>query len=167
MIDYPAVIRLLKYAEAADWGKQSIPEPLAVKSNPARFDCGYFLERFLPTWATQSALPRLADLTARVGFTISGPGGGQWVCSLVNGNVDSVVTGHAEAQQVSFATDTETFRRIVEGDISTQEAFFQRSVEIRGQIETGLKLAMIFQQFVREFPFRELAHREADYGKAV
>jgi hypothetical protein len=28
-------------------------------------------------------------------------------------------------------------------------------------------MAMIFQQFIREFPFRELAHREASYGKAV
>jgi predicted lipid carrier protein YhbT len=61
---------------------------------------------------------------------------------------------------VSYRADVRTFEDIVTGRLSSQEAFFERRVAIEGDVETGLKLAVLFGEFVRQCPYRPTSRRE-------
>jgi nucleoside-diphosphate-sugar epimerase len=148
IVEREAVRRMLQFAERDGWGRP------ALRSATGGFPCGDYLQRFLPTYAPQSLLPRINDLTVHVTFCLSGPGGGTWTCVLDQGEVVRVVPGRADDKQLTFAGSSEAFGRIVRGELSPPRAFMERAFEIEGPLETGLKLAMIFGQFVEEFPFQ-------------
>jgi len=147
-IDEAAVNRLLAYAVETEWGEQS--GTVAVASD---FSAADYFERFLPKYAPLSTLPRLSNVTAEVGFRVSGSEGGQWRCRLVRGDVVAVKRSACGDAAVVFESDGETLAAIVAGELSPQQAFFDRRIEIAGNIEMGLKLAMIFGQFIVEFPY--------------
>ena len=54
--------------------------------------------------------------------------------------------------EVIYKTNTATFTAIVEGRLKPQQAFFEQRIEIRGDVEMGLKLAVLFDQFLKENP---------------
>ncbi|NOZ39549.1 MAG: NAD-dependent epimerase/dehydratase family protein [Planctomycetes bacterium] len=147
-IDEAAIHRLLDYAVETKWGERS--EKIAVTNKFAAAD---YFERFLPKYAPLSTLPRLSNVTAEVGFRVAGIHRGQWRCRLVRGDVVAVQRAACEGAAVVFEADGDTLEAIVEGKLSPQQAFFERRVEIAGDIEMGLKLAMIFGQFIVEFPY--------------
>jgi nucleoside-diphosphate-sugar epimerase len=157
-VDSQAVERLLGYAERADWGAAPTAPDISCSTLPAGFPCAEYLEKFLPTHAPESLLPRLANVTTNVAFHLAGRSGGSWICQIVNGNVVSVTNDSLSSAPVNFHTTPDTFGEIVSGRISPQQAFFDRRIEISGDIETGLKLAMIFEKFVCEFPFDRSKH---------
>jgi predicted lipid carrier protein YhbT len=51
---------------------------------------------------------------------------------------------------VTYHTDADTFATILEGRLTPQEAFFEERLAITGDMETALKLAVLFAQFLRE-----------------
>jgi predicted lipid carrier protein YhbT len=53
---------------------------------------------------------------------------------------------------VTYQTDPVTIEAVVQGRLSPQEAFFARRLAIQGNPETALKLAVLFDQFLRETP---------------
>jgi nucleoside-diphosphate-sugar epimerase len=147
-IDKAAIDRLLAYAMETKWGEQ--PES---HSGTNKFAAADYFERFLPKYAPLSTLPRLSNVTAEVGFRVSGSDGGQWRCRLVRGEVVAVQRAACDDAAVVFESDGDTLAAIVDGKLSPQQAFFDRRIEIAGNIEMGLKLAMIFGQFIVEFPY--------------
>jgi hypothetical protein len=147
-IDEAAVDRLLAYAVETEWGEQ--PES---HSETNKFTAADYFERFLPKYAPLSTLPRLSNVTVEVGFCVSGVGGGEWRCRLERGDVVAVKRAACSDAAVVFEADGETLAAIVAGELSPQQAFFDRRIEIAGNIEMGLKLAMIFGQFIVEFPY--------------
>jgi hypothetical protein len=50
--------------------------------------------------------------------------------------------------------------------LTPQEAFFARQIEIDGDIERALKLAVLLEQFITEFPYKSPTHAEAHIGCA-
>ena len=50
---------------------------------------------------------------------------------------------------------------MVQGRTTAQQAFFTRRIDIEGDVEKGLKLAVLFEHFVKEYPYRPEAAREA------
>ena len=57
--------------------------------------------------------------------------------------------------------DVDTFEAVVGGRQTPEEAFLARRIEIAGDIEKALKLAILFEHFVAEFPYLRLQHGEA------
>jgi hypothetical protein len=55
----------------------------------------------------------------------------------------------------------QTFAALVTGREAPRDAFLARRIEIAGSVEMGLKLAVLFGQFVREFPYTEVRHGSA------
>ena len=51
-----------------------------------------------------------------------------------------------------YHTDTATFHAILDGSQTPQEAFFEQHLAITGDMETALKLAVLFGQFLDENP---------------
>jgi predicted lipid carrier protein YhbT len=56
-----------------------------------------------------------------------------------------------------YTVDAPTLLSIVAGKLSPQQAFFQRRVDIAGDVAVGLKTAAILSQFFRTFPFQPTA----------
>ena len=52
-----------------------------------------------------------------------------------------------------YRTDAPTFAAVVRGRETPQEAFFDRRIEVEGDVEKALKLAVLFGHFAREFPY--------------
>src|SRR5262249_10014029 len=111
-----------------------------------------YVERTFPRRAQQSRLARAARLDLLVGLDVRGPGGGQWSCRWMQGELAYVRRGLEEGASVVYHTDPETFDAILEGRQSPQEAFFEQRIAIAGDLEAGLKLAALLAQFLREDP---------------
>lgn len=145
-IDSLAVDRLLKYASHSNWGNK--PYQPTVSSD---FPTAYYLEQYLPQKAAISKLPRLTNISAYIGLRVSNEG--EWICRIEAGEVLSIKTSHGENPESVFVADNSALAAIVGGELSPQQAFFDRRIEIEGNIEMGLKLAMVFGQFIEEFPY--------------
>lgn len=146
-IDRDAIVRLLTFAEADHWGNRG-----AAERHGSRFPCDWYLRTFLPQRVAASQLGRIPSLTLKVGLRLSGPSGGAWTCDFRGGELVAVSEGAADDARVTFVGDSATFAAVVAAETSPREAFFQRRFEIEGDVEAGLKLAAVFEEFVRDFP---------------
>jgi thioester reductase-like protein len=160
-VDRPMLERLMRFALAHGCGRSG-----RVRTRGPAVDCARYVERFFPEAVRQSSLARV-PLNLTVGLEVPGPGGGSWVCNWVEGELRSVERNQTGLAEVAFRVDAPTFARIVLGRLSVHEAFFDKRIEIIGPIEKGLKLAVLFEQFVREFPYRAAEAQEAEDGVAV
>jgi hypothetical protein len=122
-------------------------------------DAANYLERFFPEKFPQSALAELS-LDLIVAFDIQGPRGGQWSCAWRSGELVSVSRGLRSDAEVVYRIDCATFAEVACGRLAPHDAFFAQEIEISGDIEKALKLAVLFGQFVQEFPYRPLNCRE-------
>jgi thioester reductase-like protein len=146
-LDRALLARLIRFAAADRWGRRGRPRPRGTD-----LDCARYVERFFPEAARRSALARIPlDLTVAVAVT--GSGGGSWSCRWAGGNLLDVRRGPAPDADVTYRTDAATFAAIVRGRLSPHDAFLARQVEIDGDVEKGLKLAVLFARFVQECPF--------------
>ncbi len=115
-------------------------------------ECRDYFERWLPDRAPRSELTRLTSLTVDVGFWIRGAG--RWTLRFRSGQLEDVErTASAARVRTGFRTGLDTFQDVVSGKLAPQQAFLTGRAEIVGDVEAGLKFAMILQQFVREFPW--------------
>jgi hypothetical protein len=156
-VDRRLLTRLVRFAVADRWGRGRRQAPTA-----AAFDCGDYIERYFPAAAADSFFAGL-PINLRLGFEVRGPGGAEWVCRVRDGCVDDVRRAPVRATDVTYRLDAATFAAVVVGRESPQTAFFARRIEIRGRVETGLKLAALFARFVTEFPY----HTEPEAAHAI
>ena len=56
--------------------------------------------------------------------------------------------------QCTYTVNHRTFADIVSGRLAPQKAFFQRKVEIDGDMETGLRLATVLADFFKQWPYQ-------------
>ncbi len=63
---------------------------------------------------------------------------------------------------MTYHTDTATFHAILDGSQTPQEAFFEQHLAITGDMETALKLAVLFGQFLDDNP---AAGKDAQWSK--
>jgi thioester reductase-like protein len=148
--------RMVRFAVAHRWGRAAPAGP----GGRARLDCADYLESFFPHAARRSALVRI-PLTVTVGLDIRGPGGGRWQCRWADGELLAVRRACGAASDVTYQLDVATFMAVVRGAVAPQEAFFDRRIEVAGDVETALKLAALFGRFVQESPYEPRPRREA------
>jgi hypothetical protein len=132
---------------------ETMPERRAVL-----LSCAEYIEQVFPTQARRSRLAREAGLDLAVGIDLRGPGGGQWTCRWKQGELIYAKSGLEPDTAVTFHSDTATFEAVVSGRQTPQEAFFQQRFAITGDLETALKLAVLFGQFLAENPVGQ-SHR--------
>jgi nucleoside-diphosphate-sugar epimerase len=147
-IDRDTLARLIGFAVANRWGWAS----RRGSSGGVRLNCADYVERFFPASASGTALAQVpVDVT--LGLEVRGPGGGGWIVRLQPGEPAEVEPGPVSDVPILYRTDVATFEAVVRGRQTPQEAFFRRQIEIVGDVEKALKLAVLFGQFVREFPY--------------
>jgi thioester reductase-like protein len=154
-VDGPLLRRLIRFAVADGWGRGRVV-PAATAPVPLSF-CAEYIEQQFPRRARQSNLARAVGLEIVVGVHIQGPGGGEWSCRWLGGELSYVRRGLAAEAEVIYSTDTDTFAAVVQGRLTPQQAFFEKRIAIRGDWELALKLAALFHQFLRETPSTESA----------
>jgi thioester reductase-like protein len=167
LVDHVMLGRLIRFARADQWGRRQgppagAPAPRRGGNGAATdLDCADYVERFLPAAARRSLLVRAAGLNLTIGLDVSGPGGGCWSCRWDGGDLTQVRRGEAHGAAVAYRTDASTFAAVVRGRTTAREAFFARRIGVEGDVEKALKLAVIFERFVKENPYRPGPLQEA------
>jgi thioester reductase-like protein len=148
-VDRPMLERLLRFAVANRWGRAGNAAPPRA---PRRWGCAEYIEQVFPRQARRSRLAQEAGLDLAVCVDVRGPGGGQWSCKWRQGELAYARPGADDDAAVTYHTDTGTFHAVVSGLQTPQEAFFEQRIAITGDLETALKLAVLFGQFLAENP---------------
>jgi len=112
--------------------------------------CVRYVEQIFPRQARRSPLAREAGLDIVISLDVCGPGGGQWTCQWVQGELIHVKKGLQADVEVTYHTDTDSFQAIIEGRETPQQAFFEQKITLTGNLEAGLKLAYLFDRFLDE-----------------
>jgi nucleoside-diphosphate-sugar epimerase len=150
-IDRPMLERLIRFAVANRWGRSLLKKSTEKHLEPpGRSYCAEYIEHVFPSQARQSRLAREAGLDLSISINLQGPGGGQWSCRWRQGELIYARKGLEDNVAVTYHTDTATFQSVVSGFETPQEAFFEQRIAITGDLETGLKLAVLFGQFLAE-----------------
>jgi len=150
--DLELVSRLLRFARDDSWGRK--------RARPSRApDFGCYLEHVLPEQLRQSSVASILPRELLFALDIHGLGGGQWSCRWAD-RMLSVQRGRTADADVTYRMEAATFDALVQGRETTQQAFFEGRIDIDGDMEKGLKLAMLIEQFLAERPQRSQA-REA------
>ncbi len=149
-VDRPVLERLFRFAVENRWGRgprqtAELPTPAPVPSR-----CAEYIEQIFPRQARRSRLGREAGLDLTICIDLRGPGGGQWSCKWKQGELVYARRGLEVDAAVTYHTDTATFHAIVSCLQTPQEAFFEQRIAITGDLETALKLAVLFGQFLAE-----------------
>jgi nucleoside-diphosphate-sugar epimerase len=146
--------RLIGFAVADRWGDGG-----RRPRRGAAIDCAAYVERFLPASVPRSTLARL-PLDVTVGLVVGGDDGGRWSFRCRDGAVQELRRGDPAGAEVVFRMDAATFEDVVLGRQTPQDGFLARRIEIEGDVEKALKLAVLFGHFVRECPYAQ-PHPEA------
>jgi thioester reductase-like protein len=148
-VDRRLLKRLIRFAVQYRWGRG--PSLVTDKLPPAGAShCADYIERIFPRQAKRSRLAREVGLDLTIGVVLRGPGGGQWSCKWVKGELIYARPGLDAEATVTYRTDTATFEAVLNGRQTPQEAFFAQRIDIKGHLETALKLAVLFEKFLAE-----------------
>ena len=111
-----------------------------------------YFEHFLPQVIGRSIFADLNNLNIVVCFFITDrmP---EWTITLQGGQLMHIEKGFSSSHEIAYVLDGKTFLEIVSGILTPQKAFFLGRVKIEGDKLKGLKLAMIFDRFIKEYPF--------------
>lgn len=158
LFDRELMVRLLHFACEDGWGRAR------SRGNPARLsNARHYLERVLPEQMRRSSLARALPPGLLFALDIRGPGGGRWLCRCGHGTL-SVRRGLDAGAVVTYRLQAATFERIIRGRQTTQQAFFEGQIEMDGDMEKALKLALLIEQFLAERPDGAAQPREAPYA---
>jgi len=122
-----------------------------------------YLERVLPGQMRQLSLARLLPPDLLFALDIRGAGGGQWSCRWADGMLN-VRRGLDTDAVVIYRIDSSTFEDLLRGRQTPQQAFFDGRIEIDGDMEKALKLALFIEQFLTETSNHPAQRTEATHA---
>ena len=143
--------KLLNYARQQQWGQyqnETTHQPSGRYTNIVE---DYF-SRFLVDKMHKQLLPDLKNLSANCRISVSEIPEKSWFLEIENGRLEKISLNGMKSQCV-YSTDGNTFEKIVKGKLAPQQAFFRKKIDIKGNIETGLKLATVLAAFFRKYPY--------------
>jgi len=141
--------KLLQYARRVKWGKVC-KEVRTEKQLPDSVQ-SYF-RVFLKEKMHQLLLPEVRSLTATFRIQFNENANQHWTMTVQKGKLEAVCE-NGQNSECQYFTDIPTFREIVAGQLSPQQAFFQQKVDIQGDIEVGLKVATVLAEFFHKYPY--------------
>jgi predicted lipid carrier protein YhbT len=151
-IPFQRSFNLLAHARAAQWGAPAAPS--APHPTPAtRPGVERYFREFLAEKIGRQLLPDLRKLSATVGITLADDADRRpWILDIREGALQAV-TRNGRVPQCAYRLDTPTFGQIVSGRLAPQKAFFERRVDLEGDMETGLRLAFILAAFFTQYSY--------------
>ena len=151
--------KLLSYARQVNWGRTSRPATAPVlqqevtgdAQDKERFVEQYF-ETFLAGQMHRQLLPNLKNLSATCRIVVEDISARSWALIIDGGRLEHI-SENGEDCQCTFFLSSDVFSSIVSGELAPQQAFFQKNVNIEGDIEIGLRLATVLAAFFRKWPY--------------
>jgi predicted lipid carrier protein YhbT len=111
----------------------------------------YFRE-FLPSILGQRLIEDLRGLDACVEIRVRDQGDPPWRLAIASGRLVSVGPDGPEPV-CRFSLDVATMLEVVSARCLPAQAFFDKRIDIEGDMETGLMLSTVLEPFFRRFPF--------------
>ena len=111
-----------------------------------------YFDQFLSCKIGQLLLPDVRSLTTSFGVALREDPQLRWKL-LVEHGVLKMVEQNDMPTNCSFSLDADALLAIVCGRLAPQQAFFQRRVDIGGDLAAALKTAAVMTQFFRRFPY--------------
>jgi aminoglycoside phosphotransferase (APT) family kinase protein/putative sterol carrier protein len=115
--------------------------PIANEDMETNNVCTQWLARELglPAPGTTRAVTSIGDLTARVQFHLTGPGGKDWYIVAARGE-GSRHEGRVDNPDVILTVDAEDWRAIQSGDLNRTQAFLGGKLKIEGEVTLLMQL---------------------------
>ena len=101
--------------------------------------------------AVMNSLPAMVDpeeikdLSARIQFSLTGEGGGEWGVVLDDGKL-SVSQGAMTQPQLTVKTSTANAEKLLSGSLNPTMAFMTGKIKISGDMALGMKLIGLLKQ---------------------
>jgi predicted lipid carrier protein YhbT len=111
----------------------------------------YFTE-FLPTILGQLLIEDLRDLTSDFEILVTDAGSPPWRLAIEAGRLVRVSHDGPEPR-CRFSLDAATLAEVVAAHRTPADAFFDKRIELDGDLEIGLQLSTVLEPFFRRFPF--------------
>jgi hypothetical protein len=112
--------------------------------------CAAYFEVFLPRHVPRSQVARVTAMSATVRFAIDRM---HWICRFDQGQLAQVVRGAPGVREdFGYRASRDAFWQAISGRVELQELFASGRAEIFGDVEQGLKMAVILGAFSQEFP---------------
>jgi thioester reductase-like protein len=146
------VARLLRFAHSDGWGRDRTHSPKARSTELAEY-----LEDILPAQMQRSRLA--AALPPDLAFVIDILGRGRWTCRCRDRALDMRSGVDADAD-FTYRLEAQVFNNLIRGRETAQHAFLQGHIQIDGDMEKALKMAMLIEEFLAETTGRLPQRRE-------
>ncbi len=131
------------------------PDPRRCSATPdLGTDLGTYFDDFLPGLMGRLLIEDLHDLTACFAISVTDESGPPWRIAIEAGRITHVGTDGPEPE-CCFVLNRETLREVIAARCAPAEAFFERRIEVEGDIERGLVLSTVLEPFFQRFPFPE------------
>lgn len=122
-----------------------------AEKGDSRFIQRYFKD-FMPAVIEKSVFAELDNLSIVLSFYFTDCKE-RWTLTLEQGRIVGIEKGPFDNPEVLFELDSNTFSQIIAGYLSPQQSFYMNRSKIEGDILKGLKLAAIFESFIKQFPY--------------
>lgn len=152
-IDRALVVRLLRYAQEDNWGRGR------REKCPPALDIAHYLEHVLPEKLSESSVAQALPYGLLFALDIRGTSGGIWSCRWAGGML-TIRRGLDAGALVTYRMESSLFGDLLRGKRTAQQAFFDGQIEIEGDMEKALKLAMFIDQFLAESTDRSAGRTE-------
>jgi len=113
-----------------------------------------YFDSFLPRIVGQLLLPDLRNLSAHAEIVVTDSGDPSWHLQLCDGRLTEIAHNGSDAD-CRYVLDVATVLDIVRANVTPQDAFFNMRIEIEGNIERGLELSVVLENFFKRYPYRE------------
>ena len=146
--------RLLRFAQSDGWGRERARSPADRTAELA-----HYLEDILPARMKQSRLAEALPLGFVFVLEVHGHGGGRWTCRCGDRAI-CVLRGAAAEAVVTYRMEASILDNLIRGRQTAQQAFLEGHIEIDGDMEKAIKLAMLIEHFLAENLDRSSQRRE-------
>lgn len=112
-----------------------------------------YFEELMFDRVNKCPLPKIESLNTTIRFDIVGHNAGSWTIAVEDGLLKHVLRNHSNSCSSSkeavleptstFRMDGHTFMSIIRREITPQQAFFQKEVQIKGDMTLALKMNVL------------------------
>ena len=145
--------RMLIFAMDVKWGK-SLPLNRGTGGQERYSDrqyCHEYFSDFLAPRMNRRLVENLRNLNASFRIGITDGVSASWRIRIRDGEIVAIEDDE-QPVECTFETGPATFRRVAEGRMSPQQAFFDRRVEIDGDVEKALSVVSALSEFFEKYP---------------
>lgn len=113
-----------------------------------------YFDSFLPRIVGQLLLPDLRSVSIHAEIVVTDSGDPSWHLQLSDGRLTEISHSGPDAE-CRYVLDVATVLDVVRANVTPQDAFFNMRIEIEGNIERGLELSVVLENFFKRYPYRE------------